>query len=254
MPLLRLAALACIVAGALGGAGCKRDSVLGGHSPQLGTSRTAPVDAKTWHERLGHLARTRETLALAFRDAKGEARAAVRAQAARALEDGLVDTVLPRWDGTPWSFDGTSTAPGTGSIACGYFVSTALLEAGLHVERIRLSQQASERIIETLVPSAAIARFSNVPIEHFVAAVAQRGDGLYIVGLDNHVGFLVVREARVFFHHSSYVGAKRVLREPAITAIPLVTSRYRVIGKLFTDSSLVDAWLEGTTVHTRSKA
>jgi hypothetical protein len=162
--------------------------------------------------------------------------------------------VLPRWDGTPWEFSGTSRVPGEGSIACGYFVSTTLQEAGLRVERARLAQQPSEDIIKTLAPPEAIARFSNAPIEKFVAAVASRGDGLYVVGLDIHVGFLIVRGGQVFFHHASYVGPAKVVRERASESSPLVDSKYRVIGKLFTDDSLIDAWLRGSPVGTKVRA
>jgi hypothetical protein len=44
----------------------------------------------------------------------------------------------------------TSETPGRGEIACGYFVSTVLRDAGFGVERVRLAQQASERIVRTL--------------------------------------------------------------------------------------------------------
>ncbi|MEZ4297102.1 MAG: hypothetical protein R3B70_19205 [Polyangiaceae bacterium] len=184
----------------------------------------------------------------------GAARHRVVREAARYLEDLLIDAVLPRWDGTPWSFSGTSTTPRTGSIACGYFVSTTLKEAGIRVERARLAQQASEDIIKTLAPSEAIQRFSDVPVEKFTAAVAARGDGLYVVGLDNHVGFLIARGGKVLFHHSSYVGATAVVREEAATSSPLAESRYRVIGKLFTEDALVEAWIQGTPVPTKVRS
>lgn len=204
---------------------------------------------------LGAIAGRRASFRRAFLSAPDDAaRSAVRKEAARYLESALVDAVLPRWDGTPWSFSGTSATPRTGSIACGYFVSTTLEEAGLRVERRRLAQQPAEDIIETLAPPEAIARFSDVPVEKFEAAVAARGDGLYVVGLDIHVGFLVVRGGEVLFHHSSYVGPTAVVREQARASSPLVQSRYRVIGKLFTDDALVEAWLRGTPVPTKVRA
>lgn len=94
-------------------------------------------------------------------------------------------------------------------------------------------------------------RFSDVPVEKFTAAVAAKGDGLYVVGLDNHVGFLIVRSGEVLFHHSSYVGSVTVVREKAVESPPLVQSRYRVVGKLFTEDALVEAWIRGTPVPTK---
>jgi hypothetical protein len=181
-----------------------------------------------------------------------DAQRATRRRAARYIERALIDEVLPRWDGTPWAFDGHSTTPRTGSIACGYFVTTTLAEAGFRVERAKLAQQPAEAIIKTLVPPEAITRYSDVPFEKFEEAMTSRGDGLYVVGLDNHVGFLIVRGGEVMFHHSSVAPPATVVREQARASVPLVVSRYRVVGKLFTDEALVTAWLDGTAIHTRA--
>lgn len=214
--------------------------------PEPSSSVASSADALA--EIAARRARYRDALSSAQTDA---ARRGVVREAARYLEEVLIDVVLPRWDGTPWSFSGTSTTPRTGSIACGYFVSTTLKEAGLRVERARLAQQAAEDIIRTLAPPEAILRFSDVPVEKFTAAVATRGEGLYVVGLDNHVGFLIARSGKVLFHHSSYVGSTAVVREDAATSSPLAESRYRVIGKLFTVDDLVEAWIQGTPIPTK---
>lgn len=42
----------------------------------------------------------------------------------------IIDSLMPCWYGTPWDFNGCTTEPGKGSIACGYFVSTVLRDAG----------------------------------------------------------------------------------------------------------------------------
>lgn len=203
---------------------------------------------------IGAIAQKQASLREAFSNAPSDAaRGAIRKEAARYLERALIDDVLPRWDGTPWAFEGTSKTPGQGSIACGYFVTTTLQEAGLRVERAKLAQQPSEDIIKSLAPPSAIARFSDVPVDKFATAVAARGDGLYVVGLDLHVGFLIVRGGEVLFHHSSYVDTAKVVREEAATSGPLVGSRYRVIGKLFTDDALIDAWILGTPVATKTR-
>ncbi len=80
---------------------------------------------------------------------------------------------------------------------------------------------------------------------------APRFLSLYVVGLDNHVDFLIVRSGEVLFHHSSYVGSTAVVREKAVESPPLAQSRYRVIGKLFTEDALVEAWIRGTLVPTK---
>jgi hypothetical protein len=244
---LGLTALSAIFT--LGAPGCRAEAKPAPASVDPAPARGARRDDGA---ALRAIAAKRASLREALDRTEDEAsRIARQRESARYLERALVDVVLPRWDGTPWSFHGTSTTPGAGTIACGYFVSTTLEEAGLRVERARLAQQPAEAIIKTLVPPDAIARFSDVPIEKFVTAVTTRGEGLYVVGLDNHVGFLIVKAGDVLFHHASYVPPAKVVRERAADARPLVDSRYRVVGKLFTDASLAAAWLDGAAIPTK---
>lgn len=42
-----------------------------------------------------------------------------------------------------------------------------------------------------------------------------------------------------------------VVREEAATSSPLSQSRYRVVGKLFTDDSLIEAWIQDTPIPTK---
>jgi hypothetical protein len=158
----------------------------------------------------------------------------------------LRDELLPAWNGTEWAMNGTSVTPGEGQIACGYFVSTALLHAGFHLERAKLGQQASEYITRSLVTSEPIWHTSEQPIEDFIARLRRGGDGIYLVGLDNHVGFVVVDGDETWFHHAA-PGVVR--REPALTASFLSTSHYREAAKLF-DDELVETWLRGTPITT----
>lgn len=158
----------------------------------------------------------------------------------------LRDEILPAWNGTEWAMDGTSVVPREGSIACGYFVSTTLLHAGFRVERARLGQQASEHITRSLVTTAPIWHTSDQPIDAFLERLRRGGDGIYLVGLDNHVGFVIVDGDATWFHHAA-PGVVR--REPARTASFLSTSHYRESAKLF-DDALVETWLRGTPIHT----
>jgi hypothetical protein len=162
------------------------------------------------------------------------------------LIETMRDEILPAWNGTEWAMNGTSQVPHEGKIACGYFVSTTLLHAGFDVERVRMGQQASEHITRSLVTSEPIWHRSEQPIDQFVAKLRTRGDGIYLVGLDNHVGFVIVDGDDTWFHHS---GPGVVRREPALTASFLSTSRYREAAKLF-DDALVEKWLRKTSIKT----
>ena len=172
----------------------------------------------------------------------------VLAEASLLLRRAIVDELAPHWYGTPWAYHGTTQVPGEGSIACGYFVTTLLRDVGLDLPRVRLAQVPSETMIRALVDRPAIRRYSDVPIDGFVESVREWGEGLYIVGLDIHVGFVVHDERGVRFLHSSYVEPSQVVEEPAEDSVILAGSRYRVLGRLTTDAGLLESWLRGRRV------
>lgn len=144
----------------------------------------------------------------------------------------IIDSILPCWYGTPWNFYGTTQNPGEGAIACGYFVTTVLRDAGMQLNRIKLSQCASEEMIKALSIKNSIARFRNQPFESFVKQVSEKGKGLYIVGLDFHTGFLYNDGKEVYFIHASYAEPKIVKKEKAIQSGVLAASKYKVIGRV----------------------
>ncbi len=180
-----------------------------------------------------------------------------RSERARALDEARVallgaigNELIPAWFGTPWAFYGASETPGEGTIACGYFVSTVLRDAGFRIERVRLAQQASENIIRSLVPASDILRFRNRSAAEVVAAVREReGEGIFLIGLDYHVGFLLLDKGGARMCHAAFLDPIAVVCEPAETAAGMRSS-YHVVGKLLTDT-MVRQWIEGRTIETR---
>jgi len=181
--------------------------------------------------------------ALALRP-RSEARAAARAR----LLEGIDDDLVPAWFGTPWAFYGTSTVPGQGEIACGYFVSTVLGHAGLQVERVRMAQQPSEYIVKTFSPESELRRFRRKDAATVVRWVRSQPEGVYVVGLDYHVGMLVHREGEVRFCHSAFTTPNAVTCSDPHTD-PGFVSSYRIVGPVLTDG-VVDAWLDGEALPT----
>lgn len=155
----------------------------------------------------------------------------------------VVKTIIPAWIGTPWTFSGTTEKPGEGSIACGYFVTTVLRDAGLPIARIKMAQAASEEMIRALVQPKYIQRFINRPMEEIIAAINKSGTGLYLVGLDNHTGFLYHDGKEAWFIHSTFVGTRNVQYEKAATSVVLNSSKYKVIGKLSADERALEKWV-----------
>lgn len=195
------------------------------------------------------LAAARRELAAALA-ADPDARPEIVARASEVLGQTLASELLPAWHGTPWAFYGTSEQPGEGTIACGYLVSTVLRDAGFRVERVKLAQQAAEHIIQTLIPEPHIRRFRTGDV-HAVVDAVNGGPGVWIVGLDFHVGFLVSDGEDARFCHSSYLEPVAMVCEPARTA-PAMASRYHVIGRLLAPETVL-AWLREAPLPTRTR-
>jgi hypothetical protein len=143
--------------------------------------------------------------------------------------------VLPFWYGTRYSFYGQTHMPGEGKIACGYFVTTVLEDLGVALDRNGLAQMASEEMIKKLVSEQNIKRFSGYELSDFVAQVKAKGQGLYVVGLDTHTGFILNDGQQIRFIHASGRFPFAVVNENAYTSINLQKSRYRIIGHLSND-------------------
>ncbi|MGV3621302.1 MAG: hypothetical protein ACO1OB_10815 [Archangium sp.] len=176
---------------------------------------------------------------------RGDARLAART----AILSWLEQSAFPAWSGTPWDFNGTSTTPGEGKIACGYLVSTVLLHAGFKVERVRLAQQASANIVSTLARGSKVTRFTP---RHNADALKQMraklSDGLYVVGFDFHVGFLRLDGDTASFCHSSFIAPGSVTCEDPVPSGAFASRLYVVADAL--NDAVLDDWLAGRAIKT----
>jgi hypothetical protein len=205
----------------------------------------AAYSAPAYKATLQQLTQRRTALATRYTQATTPAaRAACLVEARKLWLNALDKTVFPAWESTPWSFYGQSWLPRQGSVACGYFVTTALFDTGLRLQRSLLARQGSERLIKNLVAEPNISRYRRISQAKFVQQVRALGPGLYLVGLDFHVAFLRVSEGgAVQMVHASWIQPKpRVVREAADSS-PALVSKYRVVGKLSADDALLKAWL-----------
>lgn len=149
--------------------------------------------------------------------------------------------LIPFWIGTPWDFNGTTQIPGKGYIACGYFVTTVLRDAGVNLNRVKLAQQASETMIKSLTKM--VEHYPNCSFAEFIQKIKAKGVGLSIIGLDNHTGFLYYDGKELYFIHSSYVGTGRVAKEVASSNAILQYSNYKVVGFISRDKAFIKRWL-----------
>lgn len=142
----------------------------------------------------------------------------------------LMDSLVPCWYGTPWDYNGITEVPGEGKIACGYLVTTTLRDAGMKINRFKMAQCVSQNLLYDLCKDHK--RYSDKSLDYFVQDVEKTGYGLYIVGLDNHTGYLFNDGKDVWFIHSGLYPPKCALKEKAINSITLKNSRYRVFGRI----------------------
>ena len=217
------------------------------HGQQPADSTTCPAySASVYKATLRRFAQRRTRLAARYSKVRTpSARAVCLGEARKLFLTSLDSTIFPAWEGTPWEFYGQSWEPHQGSIACGYFVTTALHDTGLRLQRTLLAKQTSERIILNLTTEPYIHRYHGLSQDEFVRQVTALGPGLYVLGLDFHAAFLRVHEGgSVQMVHSSYVGPGTVVREAAYSSEAL-ESKYRVVGKVSADNVFLRHWLLG---------
>ena len=161
------------------------------------------------------------------------------------MQKELTKEVFPYWYGTEWDFNGYTNKPGEGKIACGYFVSTTLKDAGAKVNRYKLAQQYSHKIVTVLSCGNGVKRFSNITSKVFAEKVkSEFKDGLYVIGLDHHVGFILKENSEVYFIHASYRDPVQVVKEKASESAALGDTDVFVIAGLTNNPLFLKQWIE----------
>ncbi len=221
-------------------------------------AQTAPDKAR-FDEILERVEQERKELGERYRRAKSRAaRAAVLGEARQYIVRAITEEIVPAWKGTPWTMaiirDGlkpNATWPGeTGrGISCSWFVVRVLQNAGLRF--LGPSQFAGTISVHfqrsTVANPKQLRRFYRVDSKGLKKKMVALGDGLYVVGLNCHIGFIHVRGDEVDFIHSSYVEPYQVEIEPLTEspAIAFSEDAGYVVSPLFHDAYLLDFWLSG---------
>jgi hypothetical protein len=215
--------------------------------------RAAPKpDPKTYAVLAAELQRWQKDLSARHRGARGdEARAAVERDA-RVLLEQVLPEMMRCWLGTPWDFNGTAAKPGEGSIACGYYVATVLMDAGFRVDRYQLAKQPSENILRSFLTKEGCALSVGEKYENFAAELNAAEPGIYLVGLDTHVAFIVTGAGGGFrFIHASGSKPWCVVDESPGEAVVLQRSNWRMLGNLTADPTVIRRWLRGEKIVVR---
>jgi len=152
------------------------------------------------------------------------------------------DTVYQQWENTPWDFNGTTRIPKQGTIACGYFVTTILLDMGYKLNRIKLSTCDALTMMKTLTSSKSIMNLSYLNYNEFNQKIKEIGKGVYIVGLDYHTGFLINDGNETWFLHSNYINRQGVIKEKISESAALKQSKSRFVTGL-TNKDFLLRWI-----------
>jgi hypothetical protein len=172
-----------------------------------------------------------------------DARRTIEEKAQSYLLEKITGDFFDQWYGTAWDFNGTTRIPRQGKIACGYFITTVLSDAGFQIPRVKWAQQASEYYITRMTPE--VKRFSNKSAGYMVDYFLGQADGLYIVGLDNHVGFVFKSGDEVTFTHASYYQPETGVQTEQLTGNnPFSKSAYRVVGRIL-NQEMIRKWILG---------
>ncbi len=162
----------------------------------------------------------------------------------QSLENLILNQLIPYWYGTLWDFNGYTETPKKGVIACGYFVSTVMKHAGFNLDRFKLAQQNPLNEAKTIAigDSVEIYEVNSNQLQQIFNE--KHKEGLYFVGLDFHVGFLLFRNKELYFIHSNYIGAEGVVFEKAIYSDAFnAASAYR-IAEISTNEKLLEKWVK----------
>ena len=157
----------------------------------IGCSQTNELiikPTKPYGQILSDVENQRVAFNLSYQDSGPAQKKEVIASAKQFMFNQLTLEIFPSWYGTKWDFNGVTETPKEGHIACGYFVTTTLRDLGLKVPRIKWAQAASETMI--IAATKDVKRFSSAKMDDVKSWIKSRSDAIYIVGLDNHTGFV----------------------------------------------------------------
>jgi hypothetical protein len=183
--------------------------------------------------------------------AEPERQSTILVHAQRYLEHTLSDSIFYYWYGTAYDFNGTTQQPKQGKIACGYFVTTTLQQLGFSLPRVELAQQPASVILRTLCA------YKSIKVYNSLAALKKHMDaqeqGIYLIGLDTHVGFLWKTDRDLYIVHASQSGNNQVSKERWDQSTVLSRSRAFYVGDLLGSPHLIETWVKGHAIPIAKK-
>lgn len=160
------------------------------------------------------------------------------------LYEKMTSEIFPAWYGTDWDYNGISEKPREGSIACGYLVSTIMKQMGFNLNRYKLARQSASNIIKSTCEPQSIKYYNSISD---LNDALKKKKGIYLIGLDYHVGFLIADGKTVWFFHSDYISDK-VIKEKAAQSVNLKSSKTLLVGDLLGHNALLNKWMKAQKI------
>ncbi len=163
----------------------------------------------------------------------------------------LVDKIIPHWLGTPWSFEGHTSIPGSGEIACGYFVSTTLKDVGFNLDRYKFAQQLPIHEVKSLALGNPILEINNNSTDERIALLRDTlKEGIYFIGFDqSHVGYIQKKNDELFVIHSNYIRSEGVVIERIKDSRVFSYYTRIYIADISRNAALLKKWVKGEVIQ-----
>lgn len=167
------------------------------------------------------------------------------------ITDLLLIKIIPYWLGTPWSFEGHTSVPRSGEIACGYFVSTTLKDVGFNLDRYKFAQQLPIHEAKTLALGKPLVEINSNSTNERIAILRNTlKEGIYFIGFDqNHVGYIQKKNEDLFVIHSNYIGAEGVVIERIVESQVFSFYNRIYIADISRNRALLTKWVRNEVVQ-----
>lgn len=156
----------------------------------------------------------------------------------------FVYNLIPYWYGTGWSFEGHTSVPREGTIACGYFVSTTLKDMGFNLNKYTLAQQLPVHEAMSIQMDSDLLIIQHQSKYDNIEELRKRlQEGLYLIGFDQgHVGFLY-KHSDLFLIHSNYLYSQGVAIERIEESVVFSNYSRFYIAEISTNYKLLRKWI-----------
>jgi hypothetical protein len=187
----------------------------------------------------------REQFFTAFKNTNDTTKAKILDDAGSYLFDNLLNKIIPFWYHTPWNLSGYSDFPQEGTVGCSYFISNTLVACGFNLNRYRLAQTDPIAGSRSLTFTDSVVKYRNDGnIEHLNQKILKNhSDGLYIIGLDIHIGYLLIYKSKLYFIHSAYYYPNRVCMEYFEKSPGISSSSTFCITPITNNKKLIEKWI-----------